>query len=297
MLKNVKKIRNLEEIIMRKLLELEIHDVIEQIELVINYINDNNSVLTVAGNLGQKDCFALNSLLKDRIEVDKPTKNMEQYPFIEFAYKIISEMKIYDLQPVKSSKIQLVPNDLYEKFNELNEIEKYIIIISIYFDKVDLKELYNKTIVNIQSCHKNIIKILKEIIYLGNEKICQNEKYKNEFGVLWKLFYSFKCLGLCKLELTDNKDSKKLISSLESTQLGKIIFRDIIKLNYLKVIFDINDSSNSEFKIAPKGKYKIKSSSYSSSSIQVETIVHTLLEILENDIDGKRLMNFIKIME
>ncbi len=229
---------------------LEMTRVVGELTILIDYIDYHNPVLTKAGNLGKKDCFELNKLMNDKIDVTTPSKGMEQYPSIYFWYNILRGLNLYTEVSLSSTKRVLEKNEFYKIYESMNVIEKYIVILNTYFNEVEPAQLYGKTVAYIGMIYGKIAETIEDLVHLNNgEGISINwtensldkvpSKYECTFGIAWKLFYSIKSLGLCKMEMIENKKiyshgEKILISSVYPTYLSQIVLKDISDHKCLK---------------------------------------------------------------
>ncbi len=230
---------------------LEMTKVVEQLTMLIDYIDSHCPILTKAGNLGKKDCFEVNKLMIDKVDVTSPTKGMDQYPSIYFWYNILKGLNLYNEVSLSSTKRVLEKNESHKIYENMNVVEKYIVILNTYFNEVEPAQLYGNSAIYIGMIYNKIAETIEDLVHLNiGEDIRVNwaedrlykvpSKYECTFGTAWKLFYSIKSLGLCEMEMIENKKfyshgEKILISSVCPTYLSKIVLKDISDYKCLKI--------------------------------------------------------------
>ena len=78
-------------------LEKEAAGICQDFTVFCDYVMENKVKLAKkTGNIGKKDCFALNSLLHVRQNYENPTYFQSQYPIINFFYYIAAKYKILE---------------------------------------------------------------------------------------------------------------------------------------------------------------------------------------------------------
>lgn len=81
------------------------------------------------GNIGKKDCFALNALLHVKEKYENPTYFQSQYPIINFFYYIAVKYKILERN---SAGTGLQEGRNYQHFSGLSVWEQYLLFLSVF---------------------------------------------------------------------------------------------------------------------------------------------------------------------
>lgn len=99
------------------------------------YVLENKVKLAKnTGNIGKKDCFALNSLFHVKEEYEKPTRLQSQYPVISFFYYVAVK---YHILQINSAGTAFQKGKNYSFFQEASTWERYILFLAIFlFDEM-----------------------------------------------------------------------------------------------------------------------------------------------------------------
>ena len=113
-----------------KELEKEASVVCRDFLVFCDYIVTNEVKLSKrTGNIGKKDCFALNGLLHVREKYESPTYSQSQYSVINFFYYIAVKYKILE---INSSGTGLREGKNYQNFIGASVWEQYVLFLSVF---------------------------------------------------------------------------------------------------------------------------------------------------------------------
>lgn len=122
--KEIKRDYNLKE------LEKEAAVVCRDFMVFCDYIVTNKVKLAKkTGNIGKKDCFALNALLHVKEKYGTPTYFQSQYPIINFFYYVAVKYKILERN---SAGTGLQEGRNYQHFTEASVWEQYLLFLSVF---------------------------------------------------------------------------------------------------------------------------------------------------------------------
>lgn len=123
-------------------LEKETADIRKDFTAFCSYVIENQVKLTKkVGNIGKKDCFALNALFHVRESYEKPVYTQNKYPIISLFYYIAVKYRILEVDP-KGIKLQQGRN--YQYYCEASVWEQYalFLVICLYDGMFAKKESY-----------------------------------------------------------------------------------------------------------------------------------------------------------
>ena len=123
-------------------LEKETADIRKDFNAFCSYVIENQVKLSKkTGNMGKKDCFALNALFHVRENYEKPVHTQDQYPIIGLFYYIAVKYRILEVDP-KDIKLQQGRN--YQYYCEASAWEQYalFLVICLYDGMFAEKESY-----------------------------------------------------------------------------------------------------------------------------------------------------------
>lgn len=113
-----------------KELEKEAGVVCRDFVVFCDYIITNKVKLAKkTGNIGKKDCFALNTLLHVKEKYENPTYFQSQYPIINFFYYVAVKYKILE---INSAGMGLQEGRNYQHFREASVWEQYLLFLSVF---------------------------------------------------------------------------------------------------------------------------------------------------------------------
>ena len=113
-----------------KELEREAAVICQEFAVFCTYVTENHVKLSKkTGNIGKKDCFALNGLFHAREEYEKPVYIQNKYPVICFFYYAAVRYKILEFNP-SGSELQQGRN--YQCFWEASVWEQYILLLTLF---------------------------------------------------------------------------------------------------------------------------------------------------------------------
>ena len=113
-----------------KELEKEAAVVCQDFSAFCGYIIQNEIKLAPrTGNIGKKDCFAINQLLHGREEYEKPVYLQSRYPLISFFYYVALKYKILETNAT-GNKLEKGRN--YQCFHEASVWEQYALLLAVF---------------------------------------------------------------------------------------------------------------------------------------------------------------------
>ncbi len=123
--------------------EKDIRPTIDNFELFCRYIEEKKPKLTRArGELGKKNCFAINALLSKPRELDGPKYLQPSYPTINLFFHIILETGLFVLKNRNKGEAYLAPSPILEKYRALDPLARYLLLFRIYWTRLDFDQLY-----------------------------------------------------------------------------------------------------------------------------------------------------------
>ena len=94
------------------------------------YVLENQVKLAKnTGNIGKKDCFALNALFHVKEEYERPTRLQSQYPVVSFFYYIAVK---YGILQINSAGTALQKGKNYSFFQEASTWERYFLFLAVF---------------------------------------------------------------------------------------------------------------------------------------------------------------------
>lgn len=281
---------------------------VKDFEKFIKYIEDEKPILSTKKNLiGKKDCFKLNSTLENKREVEAPNYTQEQYPVIDLMFEIALSAKIYIRSKNEKGKLSLIKTINLEKFESLNEYEKYVFLLQTYWTKYNFErklyrvrgikcfydtlygiankeDLYNRYLyysVDVSFYHLEFfgfgnLKSVKDVD--GKYK---NEFYPNEFGVKISYFLVKKAFPYINVDDSYIDILSRIIDKKEpfnKKQDPFSVFKDVFSKGIVKNTIDVDIQSDSE------GVYTFKVSLHFKKSIWRKirlSYKHTLADLHE----------------
>lgn len=113
-----------------KQLEKEAAVICQDFGAFCGYVIQNQVKLAPkTGNIGKKDCFAINMLLQGREEYDKPVYPQGKYPLIRFFYYVAIKYKILETNGAGN---RLEQGRHYVFFHEASVWEQYALFLVVF---------------------------------------------------------------------------------------------------------------------------------------------------------------------
>jgi len=107
------------------------------------YLEEKQPKLTkVRGELGKKDCYAINALLAKPHELDGPKYLQYVYPTINLFFHIALTTGLFAPQSDGKGGVRLQPSPRLERYKALNPFAKYMFLFRTYWTKLNYNELY-----------------------------------------------------------------------------------------------------------------------------------------------------------
>jgi hypothetical protein len=123
--------------------EKDVCPTIDNFEIFCRYIEERKPRLSRArGELGKKDCFAINALLSKPRDLDGPKYLQPSYPSINLFFHIILETGLFILKSRNKGETYLMPSLLLEKYRALDPSARYLLLFRTYWTRLDFDQLY-----------------------------------------------------------------------------------------------------------------------------------------------------------
>lgn len=111
-------------------LEKEAAVVCRDFGLFCEYILDKKIKLAKnSGNIGKKDCFALNALLHVKENYERPTYTQDRYPLIQYFYYVAVK---YRILKENSAGTTLQQGENYQNFRQASLLEQYLLLAVVF---------------------------------------------------------------------------------------------------------------------------------------------------------------------
>ena len=111
-------------------LEKEALQVCQDFTAFCDYLTDNKVKLAKqTGNIGKKDCFALNALFYVREDYERPSNTQNKYPVINFFYYIAVRYRILE---INFPGMTMRQGRNYQQFREASVWEQYALFLAVF---------------------------------------------------------------------------------------------------------------------------------------------------------------------
>jgi len=123
--------------------ESDILPLIHDFNTFCSYIEEHRITLTKKGEvLGKKDLFELNSRMFYKKNVSTPDFQQLSYPLLNMLFHLCLYGKLYRKQPDLNGNIFFIKTERKNEFDTLNNFEKYLFLLEIYWSQFDFGEFY-----------------------------------------------------------------------------------------------------------------------------------------------------------
>lgn len=184
-----------------------INNTINDFEKFIEFNESKKPILSAKkGVLCRKDSFELNTFLENKKEVNAPSYNQDQYPVIDLMFTLTLDSKLYIRANDEKGKLKLVKTPNMQKFQSLNEYEKYVFLLQTYWTKYNYEEKFDKWI-NISALYN----IISEIANSEEGQIIvkdENNSSKQVYATGAAFFHHLSFFGFGRLELIEGAKGK-----------------------------------------------------------------------------------------
>lgn len=111
-------------------LEKDTLQVCQDFTAFCDYLTDNKVKLAKqTGNIGKKDCFALNALFYVREDYERPSNTQNKYPVINFFYYIAVRYRILE---INFPGMTMEQGRNYQQFREASVWEQYALFLAVF---------------------------------------------------------------------------------------------------------------------------------------------------------------------
>ena len=188
-------------------MENNIKSIISEFEKFIDFIGTQRPVLSAKlAVLGKKDCFKMNLLLNDKKEVNGSNYNQDQYPVIDLMFELALVGKLYVKANNEEGKLNLLKTPNLESYKSLNEYEKYVFLLQIYWTKYSFEEKFGRWI-DISAFYNIFVAIADATVGQIIVKDEQSSSYKL-YSEGAAFFHHLRFFGFGELELVDGAKGK-----------------------------------------------------------------------------------------
>lgn len=172
---------------------------LEDFNKFIEYVVENQVTVSNKNKfISPKHLFEINKLMKEQAENVTERNTQLYYPLLHLFTNIAMASKLFVEEPIKGSKILLKPTEKIEKFQGLNDTEKFIYFLEVLWVDCDFEKLRYQTYDHLTVVH--IHELLKRIAEEEANKIISFDYYISFFSTM--LLY-FKFLGLLEVKSVD----------------------------------------------------------------------------------------------
>lgn len=172
---------------------------LEDFNKFIEYVVENQVTISNKNKfISPKHLFEMNKLIKEQAENVTERNTQLYYPLLHLFTNIATASKLFVEEPIKGSKILLKPTEKIEKFQGLNETEKFIYFLQVLWVDCDFEKLRYQTYDKLNAIH--IHEFFKRIAEEEPNKVISFDYYISFFSTM--LLY-FKFFGLLEIKSTD----------------------------------------------------------------------------------------------
>lgn len=192
---------------------------LEDFNTFIDYLNGN--IVTISKtkkHISPKLLYGINELMY--VKQDNITERSTQlsYPRLHFFCNLAVSGKLVKEEYIKSNKIALIPTERLQIFNKLNDIEKYIFLLEIFWVDCDFEKMQYQT-----HDWMNILAVKRAVQYLSGEKVNEIISLNLQFNIVSTALLYFSYFGLIDVEECENEEDKSVRSFIPS----KIVISDL----------------------------------------------------------------------
>ncbi len=204
------------------------------------------------GNFTQKNLFYLNGLLVNKKKVNAPTYRQEFYYMIDLVFNISILGELYIKCGDEKGNIRLVRTKRKDEFDLLNDFEKYVFLLEIFWTKFDLTALFPHS-----KSNESFEIVIRTFARSKPNEPLRKGAFQNSFGADFLFSHDAKiieilfCFGFCTIEpavLTKKKFSyvDDVLTSVTPTKLGVklcALLKDVdrSKPNDTRSLYTMND--------------------------------------------------------
>jgi len=117
--------------------------IIQDFDDFLSYFQQNQVLLTTAGYLGPKDCFALNDGMYYKEIGVTPKTRLVKYPLLILFIELANAGNFLEIVPIKSKRGFQCNHELISVYNSMNSAEKYLHLLKLLIVESNFENIHN----------------------------------------------------------------------------------------------------------------------------------------------------------
>lgn len=205
--------------------------IVKDFERFCRFIDTHKPSLTPKkGVLGNKDAFTLNNSLHFKREVPSPTYRQDQYYSLDLMFQLALAGGLYRKALNSAQKFILQRTERMAGYEALNEHEKYVFLLEIFWCDYDFRNIYPRFSLHDEA---NLIRnfLIRIINSTPGEPFKEVRYIKRCFSHDFKIVVMFACFGFCTFEWVEERKNidEDTIKEIVPTRLGRSLSNILLR--------------------------------------------------------------------